>query len=141
MWGVWGARKNLPKDPASLPGVDLARIAAEMTEDWHPNLRRLIELSDPSTVFRVNIRTSVPVSPWETSNVTLLGDAIHTMTPGRGVARTPRCVMPPCSENVLPRSAMAASRRSRRCMSMKVKRCSTAQRPSLSHASRWTRRA
>jgi 2-polyprenyl-6-methoxyphenol hydroxylase-like FAD-dependent oxidoreductase len=85
MWGVWGARKNLPEDPASLPGADLARIAVEMTKDWHPSLRRLIELSDPSTVFRVNIRTSVPVSPWETSNVTLLGDAIHTMTPGRGV--------------------------------------------------------
>jgi 2-polyprenyl-6-methoxyphenol hydroxylase-like FAD-dependent oxidoreductase len=56
-----------------------------MTKHWHPNLRRLIELTDPTTVFRVNIRTSVPVSPWETSNVTLLGDAIHTMTPGRGV--------------------------------------------------------
>jgi 2-polyprenyl-6-methoxyphenol hydroxylase-like FAD-dependent oxidoreductase len=85
MWGVWGARKNLPEDPASLPPADLARIAAEMTKDWHPNLRQLIALSDPNSIFRVNIRTSVPVSPWETSNVTLLGDAIHTMTPGRGV--------------------------------------------------------
>lgn len=27
----------------------------------------------------------MPVSPWQSSNVTLLGDAIHTMTPGRGV--------------------------------------------------------
>lgn len=85
MWGVWGARKNLPEDPASLPGPDLARIAAKMTRDWHPDLRRLIALSDPTTIFRVNIRTSVPVSPWQSSNVTLLGDAIHTMTPGRGV--------------------------------------------------------
>ena len=85
MWGVWGARKNLPEDPASLPGPDLARIAMKMTRDWHPDLRRLIALSDPTTIFRVNIRTSVPVSPWQSSNVTLLGDAIHTMTPGRGV--------------------------------------------------------
>jgi 2-polyprenyl-6-methoxyphenol hydroxylase-like FAD-dependent oxidoreductase len=85
MWGVWGARKNLPADPASLPGDDLLRIAAEMIRAWHPGMRRLIELTDPTTVFRVNIRTSVPVSPWATSCVTLLGDAIHTMTPGRGV--------------------------------------------------------
>ena len=33
----------------------------------------------------MNIWTSVPLEPWETTNVTLLGDAIHTMTPGRGV--------------------------------------------------------
>jgi len=85
MWGVWGARKNLPADPASLSGEKLIHIAAEMTQDWHPNMRRLLELTDPSTAFRVNIRTSVPLSPWQTSNVTLLGDAVHTMTPGRGV--------------------------------------------------------
>jgi 2-polyprenyl-6-methoxyphenol hydroxylase-like FAD-dependent oxidoreductase len=27
----------------------------------------------------------VPLDPWPASNVTLIGDAIHTMTPGRGV--------------------------------------------------------
>jgi hypothetical protein len=56
-----------------------------MTPNWHPNLRRLFELTDPSTCFPVNIKTSVPVDPWPATNVTLIGDAIHTMTPGRGV--------------------------------------------------------
>ena len=56
-----------------------------MTLDWHPNLRRLFELTDPSTCFPVNIKTSVPLDAWPASNVTLIGDAIHTMTPGRGV--------------------------------------------------------
>jgi FAD binding domain len=32
-----------------------------------------------------NVATSVPVEDWPPSNVTLVGDAIHTMTPGRGV--------------------------------------------------------
>jgi 2-polyprenyl-6-methoxyphenol hydroxylase-like FAD-dependent oxidoreductase len=56
-----------------------------MISSWHPNLRRLVQLTDPTTTFPINIRTSVPVDPWESSHVTLLGDAIHTMTPGRGV--------------------------------------------------------
>jgi 2-polyprenyl-6-methoxyphenol hydroxylase-like FAD-dependent oxidoreductase len=85
MWGVWGARKNLPADPTKLSTEQQLDVAREMTKDWHPNMRRLIDLTDPSTVFPVNIRTSVPLEPWETSNVTLLGDAVHTMTPGRGV--------------------------------------------------------
>jgi 2-polyprenyl-6-methoxyphenol hydroxylase-like FAD-dependent oxidoreductase len=31
------------------------------------------------------IRTSRPVGPWQPSRVTLLGDAIHSMTPYRGI--------------------------------------------------------
>jgi 2-polyprenyl-6-methoxyphenol hydroxylase-like FAD-dependent oxidoreductase len=85
MWGVWGARQNLPADPTKLSTEQQLDLAREITKNWHPKMRRLIDLTDPSTVFPVNIRTSVPLEPWETSNVTLLGDAVHTMTPGRGV--------------------------------------------------------
>ncbi|MFD0475610.1 FAD-dependent oxidoreductase [Nonomuraea thailandensis] len=56
-----------------------------MTRTWHPDLRRLFALAEPETCFPVNIRTSVPVEPWPSTNVTLLGDAVHTMTPGQGV--------------------------------------------------------
>src|ERR1700722_4673552 len=84
MWGVWGARQNLPADPTKLSVEQQLDLAREITKNWHPNMRRLIDLTDPSTVFPVNVRTSVPVEPWESSNVTLLGDAVHTMTPGRG---------------------------------------------------------
>jgi 2-polyprenyl-6-methoxyphenol hydroxylase-like FAD-dependent oxidoreductase len=66
-------------------GSELVELVSGMTTEWHPNLRRLIHLTDPSTCFPVNIRTSVPLPPWPSSNVTLIGDAIHTMTPGRGV--------------------------------------------------------
>ncbi|HEX6685260.1 MAG TPA: FAD-dependent monooxygenase, partial [Candidatus Limnocylindrales bacterium] len=33
----------------------------------------------------ITIRTSVPIQPWQPTSITLLGDAIHTMTPGQGV--------------------------------------------------------
>jgi 2-polyprenyl-6-methoxyphenol hydroxylase-like FAD-dependent oxidoreductase len=85
MWGFWASRRKYPVDPSRTSREDLVRLALGMTTGWHPNVRRLIELSDLSTVFPINIRTSVPVVPWPSGNVTLLGDAIHTMTPGRGV--------------------------------------------------------
>jgi 2-polyprenyl-6-methoxyphenol hydroxylase-like FAD-dependent oxidoreductase len=55
------------------------------TSGWHPELHNLIRRSDPSTVGVWNIRTSLNVEPWQTTNITLLGDAIHSMTPARGI--------------------------------------------------------
>ena len=83
-WGLWAARQNVPRDPHGLQPQDQLQLARELTRHWHPNLRQLIDLTDLTTLQSINIRTSVPVAPWESSNVTLLGDAIHTMTPGRG---------------------------------------------------------
>ena len=34
--------------------------------------------------FLVTVTSARPVPPWQVPNVTLLGDAIHTMSPGRG---------------------------------------------------------
>jgi 2-polyprenyl-6-methoxyphenol hydroxylase-like FAD-dependent oxidoreductase len=84
-WGFSAAADKFPADVMERHGADLARLVSEMTPDWHPNLRRLFEITDPSTCFPVNIKTSVPLDPWPASHVTLIGDAIHTMTPGRGV--------------------------------------------------------
>jgi 2-polyprenyl-6-methoxyphenol hydroxylase-like FAD-dependent oxidoreductase len=83
-WALWGARQNFPKDPAALSGEDLQRLGLELTRDWHPHMRALIEMTDPAAIQSISVRTSIPPAPWESSNVTLLGDAIHTMTPGRG---------------------------------------------------------
>ena len=83
-WGLWGARQNFPADPSMLNSEDLRRLALQLTRDWHPHMRRLIEMTEPAMVQYIGVRTSVPPPPWESCNVTLLGDAIHTMTPGRG---------------------------------------------------------
>ena len=84
-WGFSAAAHRMPGDLMRMQGTDLIRLTMVMTPTWHPHLRMLFRLADPSTCFPINIRTSVPVPAWPTSNVTLLGDAIHTMTPGRGV--------------------------------------------------------
>lgn len=82
MWGVWGALRNLPANPKSLGQPALLALATEITDGWHPNLRVLICTSDPGTTFTVDVRTSVPLDAWQTTNVTVLGDAVHLMTAG-----------------------------------------------------------
>lgn len=85
MWGFSGAAKRLPRNFLEYRGEDAIQMILRQTHDWDPRLRELFRQTDPSTVFPINIRTSVRLDPWPSSNVTLLGDAIHTMTPGRGV--------------------------------------------------------
>ena len=82
---VWSTHDKFPVDTPFRRGADLLQVALGATGNWHPNLRALLEQSDPEAVFPVRIATSVPIEPWQPSTVTLLGDAIHTMTPGQGV--------------------------------------------------------
>ncbi|MFD7660348.1 FAD-dependent oxidoreductase [Actinosynnema sp. NPDC059797] len=63
----------------------LREVVADRVRDWHPDLVRLVRDTPEDAVSRWPIRTSVPVAPWEPSRVTLLGDAVHSMTPMRGV--------------------------------------------------------
>eukprot|EP01103_Thecamoeba_quadrilineata_P007862 TRINITY_DN17682_c0_g1_i1.p1 TRINITY_DN17682_c0_g1~~TRINITY_DN17682_c0_g1_i1.p1 ORF type:complete len:490 (-),score=93.25 TRINITY_DN17682_c0_g1_i1:129-1598(-) len=62
----------------------LLEIALDKIKTWHPNLTKLISSTAISTVSLFSIKTSVPVNHWETTNITLLGDAIHSMTPYGG---------------------------------------------------------
>jgi 2-polyprenyl-6-methoxyphenol hydroxylase-like FAD-dependent oxidoreductase len=80
-----GAAKNLPTGVMDMRGPQLHRLLGDLTAGWHPDLRRLVALADPDSFFPLTIRTSRPLPQWDTTTVTLIGDAIHTMTPGRGV--------------------------------------------------------
>jgi salicylate hydroxylase len=86
MWGVAATRERLgvsetnAHDPAQL-----AALAARAVAGWAPAFRNLIALADPTTLSQFSIRTSTPVGPWPTGRVTLIGDAIHAMTPYRGI--------------------------------------------------------
>jgi 2-polyprenyl-6-methoxyphenol hydroxylase-like FAD-dependent oxidoreductase len=45
----------------------------------------LVQSTDLSTFTAFPVRTSVAIPPWPTQKVTLLGDALHNMTPFRGI--------------------------------------------------------
>jgi 2-polyprenyl-6-methoxyphenol hydroxylase-like FAD-dependent oxidoreductase len=52
--------------------------------NWDAGYRELVRLTDLDTLSLLPIRTSRPVDAWQASRITLLGDAIHSMTPYRG---------------------------------------------------------
>jgi len=86
MWALSANRQKF-----GLAGVEaadssaLAEAAARTMVGWTPTLRNLIGLTDPTTISCLPIRTSVPIAPWRTGRITLIGDAIHSMTPYRGI--------------------------------------------------------
>jgi 2-polyprenyl-6-methoxyphenol hydroxylase-like FAD-dependent oxidoreductase len=82
---IWSSHDRFPEGTERLRGKELIDVALRAAGNWHPNLRKLFALSDPDAAFSLRIATSAPVDPWPTTNITLLGDAIHTMTPGQGV--------------------------------------------------------
>ena len=85
MLGFASHGRRLPDNFMSLDGPSLHALMLDRTSSWHPHLRKLFELSDPTTCFPLNTRTTERVEPWKSSVVTLIGDSIHTMTPGLGV--------------------------------------------------------
>jgi 2-polyprenyl-6-methoxyphenol hydroxylase-like FAD-dependent oxidoreductase len=86
-WAFSARRSAYPAD-ADLregDGEALRKVVLGMIADWHPQFHRLVRAADASTIAALTIRTSEPVTPWPTRNITLLGDAIHSMTPYRGI--------------------------------------------------------
>lgn len=62
----------------------LHRLASRIVHQWHPAVRRIVAEADIPATFAACITSARPVQPWDTPTVTVLGDAIHTMSPGRG---------------------------------------------------------
>ncbi|WP_027940856.1 FAD-dependent oxidoreductase [Amycolatopsis taiwanensis] len=68
----------------SMSGQELHAIITDAVRTWHPRVRKIIAACDPASVFALPLRTSIPVAGWATTQVTLLGDAIHAMSPAAG---------------------------------------------------------
>ncbi len=87
MWGLSGrgADSGFPTERGQMTDEALRDLALRVCSDWHPAFLRMIRMTEPSTIGVIAIRTSRPVEPWPTGPVTLIGDAIHSMTPYRGI--------------------------------------------------------
>jgi 2-polyprenyl-6-methoxyphenol hydroxylase-like FAD-dependent oxidoreductase len=87
MWAVSAEQDRFHVPAAELAAMapaDLHALAAGMIRSWHPSLRTLQAKADVDETFLVHIRAAEPTPAWQPSRVTVLGDAIHAMSPARG---------------------------------------------------------
>jgi 2-polyprenyl-6-methoxyphenol hydroxylase-like FAD-dependent oxidoreductase len=108
MWGFGAPREDLGSlgDPERLGCAALHELVRKSIAQWHPDLQDLVRFSDPATVSLQHIRSSVPIPHWETKRITLVGDAIHSMTPYRGIGGNVAL----CDASLLCKSLVAAQR-------------------------------
>ncbi|MFI6217106.1 FAD-dependent oxidoreductase [Nocardia brasiliensis] len=71
-------------DLRSAAGPQLRNLVLGGLSGWHPLVTRIVGSWIPSSVYPIVVRSSVPAAPWPSSTVTLLGDAIHAMSPAAG---------------------------------------------------------
>ncbi len=75
----------LPPDVTELD-TDTVRVAVDvLAAGWHPELRRALAASDPQSRSAISFHATFPPEPWTSTNVTVLGDAIHIMPPIGGL--------------------------------------------------------
>jgi 2-polyprenyl-6-methoxyphenol hydroxylase-like FAD-dependent oxidoreductase len=87
MWAVAADRGRFgvtDERLAAMSPAELHALTAALIMTWHPDLRALHARAAVDETFLVRIRASPPVPPWPPSRVTVLGDAIHAMSPARG---------------------------------------------------------
>ena len=64
--------------------ADLWNVVTRATAEWHPTVRSLVATAEVDAAFPIALRTCLRVAAWPAGAVTLLGDAIHPMTPAAG---------------------------------------------------------
>jgi 2-polyprenyl-6-methoxyphenol hydroxylase-like FAD-dependent oxidoreductase len=86
-WAYGAARADLERGAPleRLAPPALQRLVLDHIRNWHPDYSVLVCASDPTTFYVASIKTSVPVTSWPSRRITLIGDAIHSMTPYRGI--------------------------------------------------------
>ncbi|KAF2022538.1 FAD/NAD(P)-binding domain-containing protein [Setomelanomma holmii] len=88
-WTMGGAPGVItaPNDDFSIIGKPAADIAKELTKQWHPRVKPLFDNMQESEAAFWKITCSDPngVPEWPNEpRVTLIGDAVHAMTPAGG---------------------------------------------------------
>jgi 2-polyprenyl-6-methoxyphenol hydroxylase-like FAD-dependent oxidoreductase len=79
---------NAPNDDFSIIGPPAAKIAKDLTSNWHPSMRPLFEqmVEADAAFWKITCSTPSGVPEWPNeSRVTVIGDAVHSMTPVGGI--------------------------------------------------------
>ncbi|MCX5202820.1 FAD-dependent monooxygenase [Streptomyces sp. NBC_00237] len=110
MWAYVAHRRALPADlpdaSAGGRGHRLRDLVASRLTHWHPDLRKLIAQTPADTIEQFDFTTARQIKPWPTTQVTVLGDAAHSMPPVGGLGGNAALY----DANVLRRALIAVDR-------------------------------
>ncbi|HXT89914.1 MAG TPA: NAD(P)/FAD-dependent oxidoreductase [Trebonia sp.] len=84
MWALTAQADAFASGVDGLDPAGLHAVAMETIRSWHRDVRRLVELASIEETTLIPIRSAVPIEAWTSTRVTLLGDAVHAMSPARG---------------------------------------------------------
>ncbi|NEB75555.1 FAD-dependent monooxygenase [Streptomyces sp. SID14478] len=85
VWAYIAHHAALPPEVTQWTPAALRDLALSRMRSWAPALTTLVGACDITSVAPVTLRSMPELTAWPSSNVTLLGDAIHNMTPMAGV--------------------------------------------------------
>jgi 2-polyprenyl-6-methoxyphenol hydroxylase-like FAD-dependent oxidoreductase len=77
-----------PNDDYSIIGKPAAEIAKALTANWHPHVKPLFEqmVESEAAFWKITCSTPAGVPEWQNEpRVTVIGDAVHSMTPAGGI--------------------------------------------------------
>jgi 2-polyprenyl-6-methoxyphenol hydroxylase-like FAD-dependent oxidoreductase len=77
-----------PNDDFSIVGKQAAALAKSLTKDWHPRFKPLFdEMNEHEAAFwKITCSSPSGVPEWPNEpRVTVIGDAVHSMTPAGGI--------------------------------------------------------
>ncbi|MFG1928863.1 FAD-dependent oxidoreductase [Cryptosporangium sp. NPDC048952] len=85
VWAWAAAKTSYPTGVDDYDGAQLKELATDRIHDWAEPLRAIVDATNPAAVDAVPLRTMPTLPEWAPSPITLLGDAIHNMTPMAGI--------------------------------------------------------
>lgn len=81
-----GNAVTFPNNILDFNPAELRDLVLSRTKGWSPILRLLVEQAETMSLSAISLLSMPKLDPWASSaNVTLLGDAIHNMTPLAGI--------------------------------------------------------
>lgn len=79
VWAYVLPKYETPANVGKLSPLELRDLALAGVKNWSPSLATLVRDADLETIAPISLRSMAHLEPWQPSNITLIGDAIHSM--------------------------------------------------------------
>jgi 2-polyprenyl-6-methoxyphenol hydroxylase-like FAD-dependent oxidoreductase len=85
VWAYAASRASYPQDILQWDAERLRDLVRSRIKGWAPSLHILVDEGDGNSIAPIEMQSMPALPAWSSSNITLLGDAAHTMTPMAGI--------------------------------------------------------